>query len=204
MHSGCVVQIPRRLFDYVPHGDMSLSHVPPQAPTPPEHNDRTASPALVSTPPPDEPHPFQTQTNKLGIFRKYTHNPMWHPKGEDRLDLICDFPCSDALPPPINPETIHEVSHTPLEPFTPFSNYSAVVFMAVYFCGSGTTSEKHADRVVSAFAHSGSSQHELEGFSSQRENKHLDKFLQEEAHPFHTQDGWRESALNIRLPVEGI
>jgi hypothetical protein len=183
---------------------MSLSHVPPRAPTPHERDDRTASPAPISTPPPVvQTHPFQTQTNKLGIFRRYTRNPTWHPVGEDRLDLICDFPCSDAPPPPVNPEAIHEVSHATQEPFAPFSNYSTAVFMAAYFCGSDTKSEKHADRVATAFADSRCNLGELKGFSAQRENKRLDKFLQEEAHPFRAQDGWHESIVDIRLPVEG-
>ena len=50
--SGRIVRIPRRLVDYVPHGDMSLSHVPPRAPTPSERDDRSVSPATVETPTP--------------------------------------------------------------------------------------------------------------------------------------------------------
>ncbi|KAH9177190.1 hypothetical protein EDB89DRAFT_1844940 [Lactarius sanguifluus] len=44
---------------------------------------------------------------------------------------------------------------------------------------------------------------ELRGFSAQRENKRLDNYLSDEAHPFRTQDGWHEATVNIRLPVEG-
>ncbi|KAH9019023.1 hypothetical protein EDB85DRAFT_1873456 [Lactarius pseudohatsudake] len=162
------------------------------------------SPALVATPPPDyQPHPFQTQTNKLGVFRRYTHNPRWHPRGEDRLDLICDFPSLDAPPPPVNPEVIHEISGATLKPFAPFSNYSTAVFMAAYFSGSNVKSEKHADTVAEAIAESRFSKPELKGFSAQRENKRLDKYLNEETHPFLTQDGWHESTVDIRLPIEG-
>ncbi|KAH9162305.1 hypothetical protein EDB89DRAFT_2079835 [Lactarius sanguifluus] len=182
VRSGHVVRIPHRLIDYVPHGDMSLAHVPPQAPTPPERDDRTSSPTLAATPPPDtRPHPFQTQPNKLGVFRRYTHSPRWHPKDEERLDLVCDFPFSDTPPPPVTPETIHEISYNTPEPYTPFTSYSAAVFMAAYFSGSDTKSEEHANMVAAAMEDP--------------------RFLK--PHPFRTQDGWHEATVNIRLPVEG-
>ena len=191
----------------MPHGDMALSHVPPRAPTPLERDDRTASPLPIASPPPDDqPHPFQTQTNKLGIFRRYTRNPTYHPRDEGRLDLICDFPCSDAPPPIVDPEAIHEVSQPTVEEFEPFSNYTTAVFMAAYFSGSETKSEKHADTLAKAFADPRCKKRELEGFSAQREHKRLDKFLlgpHEEAHPFRTQDGWHRRRLDIRLPIEG-
>ena len=38
--SGRVIRLPRYLEDYVPHGDMSLAHVPPRVPTPTELEDR--------------------------------------------------------------------------------------------------------------------------------------------------------------------
>ena len=185
---------------------MSLAHVPPRAPTPPERDDRTTSPEppIATLPPVPQPHPFQTPVNKLGLFRRYTSNPSWHPRVDDRLDLVCDFPCTEALPPPVNPVAIHEVSHATQKPFAPFSNRSAAVFMATYFSGPETKSEKHADKLAKAFANC--DQRELVGFSAQKENKRLDKYLQEahgEEHPFRAQDGWHETRVDIRLPVVG-
>jgi hypothetical protein len=87
-----VVGIPRRLIDYVPHGDMSLAHVPPRAPTPPERDDRTASPVLKATSPHTRPHPFQTQPNKLGIFRQYTRNPTWHQGAHNPPSFVPPLP----------------------------------------------------------------------------------------------------------------
>ena len=43
---------------------------------------------------------------------------------------------------------------------------------------------------------------ELKGFSAQRENARLDKYIQEGGHPFKRQDGWHEASLDIRLPIE--
>ena len=85
---------------------------------------------LCPLPPDDQPHPFQIQTNKLGIFRQYTHNPTYHPRDKGRLDLICNFPCSDAPPPLVDPEAIYKVSQPAVKEFAPFSNYTTAVFMA--------------------------------------------------------------------------
>ncbi|KAH9021907.1 hypothetical protein EDB85DRAFT_1871640 [Lactarius pseudohatsudake] len=182
---------------------MSLAHVPPRAPTPPERDDRTTSPAVATPPPDTRPHPFQTQPNKLGIFRRYTHNPRWHPKDEERLDLVCDFPCSDTPPPPVTPDTIHEISYNTPEPYTPFTSYSTAIFMAAYFSGSDTKSEEHANMVAAAMEDPRFLKRELRGFSAQRENKRLDNYVSDEAHPFRTQDGWHKATVSIRLPVEG-
>ncbi|KAH9161682.1 hypothetical protein EDB89DRAFT_2029564 [Lactarius sanguifluus] len=205
--SGRVVRMPQRLMDYVPHGDMSLAHVPPRAPTPPEHEDRTTSPPIAATPPPSthpHPHPHQTQTNNLGVFRRYTHPPTWHPKHEERMDLICDSPIID-IPPPVPTEAVHEISDdTPNpDPFAPFSNYSTAIFMAAYFSGSDTKSMEHANLLAEAMNDPRFRLDELKGFSAQRENTRMDKYLKDEVHPFQRQDGWQEASIEIRLPIEG-
>lgn len=204
--SGRVVRIPRRLVDYVPHGDMSLAHVPPRAPTPPFHEDRSTSPPIAATPAPDTcPHPLQTQTNKLGIFRIYTHAPTWHPKHEDRLDLIHESATPYAPHPPAITEAIHEITEEEpdSEPFVPFTNYSCAVFMAAYFSGMDTKSIEHANFLAEAMNDPRFQLEELRGFSAQRENARLDKFLKDEGHPFQRQNGWQEASIGIHLPVEG-
>jgi hypothetical protein len=152
VRSGHLIQLPRHLVDYVPHGDMSLAHVPPRAPTPPKCDNCMASP--VAMPPPDSrAHPFQTLPNKLGVFRRYTHNPTWHPRDKEKLHFVCDFLTLDTPAPPITTDTIHKVSFDPPEPsspFAPFSSYSAASFMAVYFSGSDTKSKEHANAVAKA------------------------------------------------------
>ena len=197
--------MPRRLEDYVPHGNMSLAHVPPRVPTPPECDDRSNSPTPFATPPLDtRPHPFQTRVNKLGVFRRYTRNPTWHPLNEESLALACDSSSLDA-PPPNPPEIIHEISSsTPeqAEPFAPFTNYSTALFMQAYFSGSDTKSEEHANTLAKAMEDKRFRLDELKGFSAQRENARLDKYIQEGGHPFKRQDGWHEASLDIRLPIE--
>jgi hypothetical protein len=199
--------MPRRLEDYVPHGDMSLAHVPPRAPTPPERDDRSTSPTPLATPPPDTqpPHPFQTRVNKLGVFRRYTHNPTWLPSNEESLALTCDSSSLDA-PPPNPPEIINEISFSApeqAEPFAPFTNHSTALFMQAYFSRSDTKSEEHANTLAKVMEDNRFQLEELKGFSAQRENARLDKYIHEGGHPFKTQDGWHEATLDIRLPVEG-
>ena len=46
VHSGHIICLPQYLKDYVPHGNMSLAHIPPCAPTPTELEDRYALPKL--------------------------------------------------------------------------------------------------------------------------------------------------------------
>ena len=199
--SGRTVRIPRRLLDYVPHGDMSLAHVPPRATTPPERDDRSATPMVDETPSADsQPHPFKTVANKLGVFRRYTRAPSWHPKHEERLDLVCDSPTIDAPPPPV--ESVHEISPVMQEPFAPFPNFSTAMYMAAYFSGMDTKSEEHATLVAKTMQGDRIDLKLLENFNAHVENVRLDKYLRDE-HPFQTQDGWRDATVHIRLPIAG-
>ena len=197
--------MPRRLEDYVPHGDMSLAHVPPRVPTPPERDDRSTSPPTIATPPPDtQHHPFQTRVNKLGVFRRYTHNPTWYPPNEESLALVCDSPSLNQSTD--QPEIIHELSSSTQEraaPFAPFTNYSTALFMKAYFSGSDSKSEEHANTLAKVMEDKHFRLEELKGFSAQRENARLDKYIHEGGHPFKTQDGWHEATLDITLPIEG-
>ncbi|KAH9025634.1 hypothetical protein EDB85DRAFT_1893766 [Lactarius pseudohatsudake] len=202
--SGRTVHIPRRLMDYVPHGDMSLAHVPPRAPTPSERDDRSATPTIDETPTADlRPHPFQTLANKLGVFRRYTHAPTWHPKHEERLDLMCDSPSTDVPPPPVTRDAIHEISHAMSDPFAPFPNFSTAIYTAAYFSGMDTKSEEHATFLAKTMRHPRFDLEDLGDFNAHAENVHLDKYLKNGTHPFQTKDGWQEATVRIRLPVEG-
>ena len=202
VRSGRVIRIPRYLADYVPHGDMSLAHIPPRAPTPPESDDRFPSPPLEDTPAADVPrHPFQTAVNKIGVFRRYAHAPSWYPKNEERVDLVCDSPTIDT-PPPVNREVIHEISRSMYEPFEPFSNFSIAMYMAAYFSGMDTKSEAHATYLAKMTQHPKFQWEELKNFNAHVENVQLDNYLKHGTHPFQTQNGWHEATVYIRLPVE--
>ena len=101
--SGHTVFIPRRLLDYVPHGDMSLAHVLPRAPTPPKCNDCSITPTIDEPSTADQqPHLLQMEANKLGAFRCYTHALSWLLKNKQRLDLACDSLSIDVPPPPLS------------------------------------------------------------------------------------------------------
>ena len=148
---------------------MSLSHVPPHAPTPSEHNDHSASTARVETPTWDiQRHPFQTQCNKLGIFRHYTCNLTWQPKDEEMLPLLSDSPSIDVPTHPV--AAIHEMSYTTPEPFAPFTKFSCAVFMATYFSGSDIKSAEHANQLADAMHDQQFSRDKLKGFNVAREN----------------------------------
>lgn len=93
VRSGHTVYMPCRLLDYVPHRDMSLAHVPPCAPTSPEHNDCSVTPMVDDEPTADErPHPLQTVPNKLSAL----NNTLTHHRGTQKTkrDWIWYVICS--------------------------------------------------------------------------------------------------------------
>lgn len=199
-HSGRAIRVPRRLMDFVPHGDMSLSHVPrPSTPSSAE-----GSPPPSTTP----PRSIETNPNKLGVFRQYPHIPSWHPEAGQSLDSICDTPTLDAPPPPpVNPNVIHELylGAEPL-PHEPFSSRTAAILMEAYHSGSGQKSAAHLDALAKAIYLSPEFDiNELNNFSAERESARLAAFLRDETieHPFRKNDGWKEVALMIRVPVKG-
>jgi Plavaka transposase len=203
VRSGRAVRIPRRLLDYVPHGDMSLAHVPPRAPTPPECDDRSVTPTIDEPSTADQrPHPLQTEANKLGAFRRYTHAPSWLPKNEQRFDLACDSSSIDVPPPPVNIEAIHEISRITSNPYEPFPNFSTAVFMAAYFSETDTKSEHHATSLVAMMQDSRFKAEDLAGFNAHTENVRLDKYLTDGTHPFQVQNGWQAATVHVRLPLE--
>ena len=201
--SGRTVRMPRRLLDYVPHGDMSLAHVPPRAPTPSERDDRSVTPMVNEASTADQrPHPLQTVANKLGAFRRYTHASSWDPKNEERLDLVCDSSSIDVPLPPVNTDAVHEILRPISDPIEPFSNFSTAVYMAAYFSESGTKSEQHATALAAAMQHPRFKVEELEGFNAHVENVRLDKYLLDGTHPFQIHNGWQAATIHIRLPLE--
>ena len=98
-------------------------------------------------------------------------------------------------------EPIHEITRG--MPFAPFPNLSVALFMAAYFSGMDMKSEGHATLVAAVTQDPRFSITEMTGFNSHIENVRLDKYLQGDDHPFQLGEGWQESTVYIRLPVEG-
>jgi hypothetical protein len=206
VRSGRPIRLPQylRIEDYVPHGNMSLDHVPPREPTPPEHEDCYASPTIEETSVADpQPHPLQTSVNKLGVFRRYTHRLSWYPKNDKRLDLVCDLLSTDTPPPPVNREAIHKIMHSTSATFTPFTNFSTALYMAAYFSGFDTKSEAHTTSLAKMMQHPKFQWVELDTFNTHTENICLDKYLKHGTEPFQMENGWQEATVHICLPVEG-
>jgi hypothetical protein len=182
---------------------MSLAHVPPCAPTPPEHDNCSVTPAVDEIPPEDiQAHPFQSETNKLGVFRRYTHAPSWHPKNEERLDLVCESPLID-ITTPVNGDAIHKISRNGSEVFEPFPSISVALYMAAYFSGMDTKSEAHATCLLRVTQHPKFQSEHMANFNAHIENTRPDKYLKHGNHPFQTKNDWQEATVHIRLPVEG-
>jgi hypothetical protein len=98
-------------------------------------------------------------------------------------------------------EAMHEISHA--NPFMPFPNLSVTLYMAMYFSGMDTKSEEHMTSVAMTMQDTRFSLEEMSGFNAHVENVCLDKYLKGDTHPFQTGEGWQESTVYVRLPVEG-
>jgi hypothetical protein len=182
---------------------MSLAHVLPRAPTPPKHDDCSVMLAVDKIPPEDiQPHLFQSETNKLGVFRRYTYTPSWHPKNEERLDLVCESPLID-ITTPVNGDVIHEISCNGSEAFEPFPSISVTLYMAVYFSGMDTKSEAHTTCLSRVMQHPKFQSEHMANFNTHIENTCLDKYLKHGNHLFQTKNNWQEATVPICLPVEG-
>jgi hypothetical protein len=182
---------------------MSLAHVPPRAPTPPKRDDRSTTPELIENRSPDsQPQLFQTHKNKLGVFRRYTHAPTWYPKDEERLDLVCDSPTLDIQPPPVCTEAVHEMSRDTPNLYAPFPNFTTTAFMSTYFSGMDSKSEEHATSLAKIMQDPRFKMEDLMGFNSHVENTRLDKYLKNGTQSFQMNNGWQQSSVYIRLPVE--
>jgi hypothetical protein len=197
--SGHAIRVPRHLMDFVPHGDMSLSHIP--RPTTPSSAESSPLPTTL-------PASIETNPNKLGVFCRYPHIPSWYPEAGQSLDSVCEVPTLDAPPPPpINPNVIHEIypRAEPL-PHEPFSSRTAAIMMEAYHNGSGQKSAAHLNALAKAMSSNPEFDiHELKTFSTERENARLDAFFQDESieHLFRKNDGWHEASVTIRVPVKG-
>jgi hypothetical protein len=168
---------------------MSLARILPHAPTPPECDDRSVTLVVNEIPPEDiQPHPFQSETNKLGVFRRYTHVPSWHPKNEERLDLVCKSPSID-ITMPVNGDVIHEISHNGSEVFEPFPSISVALYMAAYFSGMDTKSKAHVTCLSRATQHPKFQSEHMANFDAHIENTCLDEYLKHRNHPFQTKNG---------------
>ena len=153
-------------------------------------------------PPPPEPHPHQTTTNNLGVFRRYLCAPTWHPTEDECKELICEF----STKAPVlhhNNRGVHDINYDPPEPFEPFSNISSAMFMSAYSSGLETKSATHANTLARVIKDELFSIEDFQSFNYETENARMDKYITQGTHPFHTQDGWHEATVNIRLPIEG-
>ena len=91
----------------------------------------------------------------------------------------------------------------PADPFAPFPNISVALYMATYFSGKDLKSEEHATSVAKIMQDPRFSTEEMKDFNAHVENVRMDKYLKGDAHPFQAGNGWQESTVDIRLPVEG-
>ncbi len=226
--SGRTVRFPRRFDDYLPAVRTALAHIPskenqnpPQASEDPiSHPESFGNHGLAtgvqtgsaSHTPNDgslreDLAPITTDIDNFGVYRVYARTP------------ICDpLQCSDARPQapgdfssdsrqetacnrgPINPNMQATAPY-----YHPFSNPSAATMMAAHYSGTPLQSAQKTTLFAHILGSLGSDldPSDLCNFNITRENKRLDSYLTSASETaFQSEDGWLESSVKIRLPLD--
>jgi hypothetical protein len=140
----------------------------------------------------------------MGLYRSYTTPPSIDPDDGIPLVDVCDVP---GFAPSHPSSTLPKASEfpsltpsTPMNPFEPFLN-STVFRLMNWWSGNPTKSAADIDRLVrDVLLHKDFDQHHLDGFRCSREAERLDQYANDTKTVIPSSQGWRESAVKIRLP----
>ena len=149
--------------------------------------------------PPDDSAPITTTADRFGIYRVYTRKPTYDPSDCGISDSQPGTCRNQGLAPP-RPEA---QASTPY--YHPFSNPTAAAMMVAHHLGGPVQSEQKTDQIARILASLGSELNHLDlsNFKTAVEHKKLDAYLANAPESmFHREDGWQESSVKIRLPLD--
>jgi hypothetical protein len=152
----------------------------------------------------DESHPNHIDSvtmnaDRFGTYRVYARKPL-----AQGPVLVED---SDRQPASNLGSSLTDVQTSGTPYYHPFSNPSAAAMMVAHHCGSVVQSVHHTTQLAHILGSLGSDLNpsDLGSFSAALENKKLDAVLASEAqNTFHLGDGWAESSVRIRLPLDKL
>lgn len=143
-----------------------------------------------------------TTRNHFGIRREYPHRPTYDPNSAVADEHLSGY-YAKHQPVPDPTVSLSESQQTPREPPWPFRNMSTYLLMEWMVTGSIQKSAGEVDRLANkVLAHPQFALDDLNGFSARQEGRRLDESdnTDQFAPPF-LQDGWRESVVNISVPL---
>lgn len=211
--SGRSVRFPRRFNDYLPVMRTALAHIPskerqdqPQAQSNP-HSESSGvfipdtdvisdnSPSQATSPAAQaDDESLTTHADRFGVYRVYPRKPL----AENPQSSSNHQPGTLATPPgPDSPDT----QSTPY--YHPFSNpLAAAMMLAHHSGGSSTLSAQRTNETARILASMSAEAtlSDLANFNTRVENGKLDAYITSAS--FQDEDGWQESLVRIRLPLD--
>ena len=174
-----------------------------RSPTPPD---------VPPTPPPAAKY-YETIPNVFGVFRRYLRRPQHEPNEGFTPRPLPTAPSHlrDAAPPdernPIQPWGAPVVDwfvngcKDLASIIAPFLNYSTFKLMWWQHTGSQFKTADETQRLVDkVILDPRFDKEELHGFSTAREQRRLDEFIDEGGNNFTPETGWREGHVKLKLP----
>ena len=224
--SGRSVRFPRRFDDYLPGmRTVALAHIPskenriPAAQGTVVHPDALGIPDLdagvddnsesrsaCDEPPLDDAGVVTTEPDRFGIYRIYARKPLYDPSQYGSLNTPCDALSGSNCRPGITPNQGRphlDMQATPY--YHPFSSPSAAAMMVAHHSGGPVQSIQQTNRIAHILGSLGPDLNpmDLATFDAALEHKRLDVYLANRHEgEFHREDGWLESSVRIRLPLD--
>ena len=147
-----------------------------------------------------------THTDHFGVYRVYARKPLRVPlQSSDPPDLypLCDDLSSSHSQVP-NQGPLRS-STQPVPYYLPFSNPSAAAMMVIHHLGGPTQSRQQSTHISSILGdlYSDLSDLDLRNFNTTTETRRLDAYIAGASESaFQHEDGWTESSVRIRLPLD--
>jgi hypothetical protein len=211
--SGRSVRFPGRYRDFLPVTRTALAHVPSKEKQPAPREviiSRPGSPAVSSLAgsdeevPPDDPGLLATITTTadcFGLYRVYARKPLQSNNANTRNDTTS----SDSRPGRAPNQGSLAVESEDKPYYFPFSSPSAAAMMVTHHLGTSVQSVEKTTQIASILGSLGSDLDPLDllNFSATVENRKLDDHLANAAEStFHREDGWLNTSVRIRLPLD--
>jgi hypothetical protein len=149
----------------------------------------------------DDSEPITSKADCFGVYRVYPRHPIRDPLQHGNLNTDCDTRASQNQGPP-GPHQHPEMQSIPY--YHPFSNPSAAAMMVAHHTGTPVQSEQQSNQIAHILGSLGLDLDpgDLVDFDAERENKKLDAHLANQNSTFNREDGWLESSVRIRLPLD--
>jgi hypothetical protein len=155
---------------------------------------QAASTCNDSESPLDDLEALQTDADCFGVYRVYARKPLYDLSQGSSPDT---HHVTQSGPPDLDTRT------TPY--YHPFSNPSAAAMMVIHHLGSSTLSLRRTNDMAHILGGLGSdlSFLDLTNFDATVENRKLDAYITSAPENiFQREDGWQESSVRIRLPLD--